>query len=148
VVVTIPVHGCAQVVKVRGEAMAAAAAQGKPHGMLSVIGVTDDDLTAICADAKAKLGGDTVCQIANFLFPQVSCLLLQKQQRTNEEDCGALNHCLPAATTLCVYVSASIGAYLLKHRSCAAAANVRLSARLRAGIAGHWGVSTQNLLTS
>ena len=58
-------------VKVRGEAMAAASAVGKPHGMLSVIGLTDDDLTAICAEAKAKLGGDTVCQIANFLFPQV-----------------------------------------------------------------------------
>ena len=62
-----------QVVKARGEAMAAAAAQGQPHGMLSVIGVTDDDLTAICAEARAKLGGDTVCQIANFLFPQVTC---------------------------------------------------------------------------
>jgi len=65
-------HCSQQVVKVRGEAMAAAAAQGKPHGMLSVIGVTDDDLTAICAEARAKLGGDTVCQIANFLFPQVT----------------------------------------------------------------------------
>ena len=61
----------AQVVKVRGEAMAAASAVGKPHGMLSVIGLTDDDLIAICADARAKLGGDAVCQIANYLFPQV-----------------------------------------------------------------------------
>ena len=59
----------------RAESMAAAAAMGKSHGMLSVIGVTDDDLTAICAEARTKMGGDSVCQIANFLFPQVPCYL-------------------------------------------------------------------------
>jgi [acyl-carrier-protein] S-malonyltransferase len=60
-----------QVVKVRCESMAAAAKQGKPHGMLSVIGVTDDILEAITAQVRQQLGPDTVCQLANFLFPQV-----------------------------------------------------------------------------
>ena len=85
-------HGSAQVVKVRGEAMAAAAAQGKPHGMLSVIGVTDDDLTAICAEARARLGGDTVCQIANFLFPQVTHPWWAKTQHAHRKP-----HCRQAA---------------------------------------------------
>ena len=68
-------HVCchhAQVVKARGESMAAASAQGKPHGMLSVIGLSDADLETICAEARAKLGGDSVCKVANYLFPQVS----------------------------------------------------------------------------
>ena len=66
-----------QVVKARGESMAAASAQGKPHGMLSVIGLSDEDLEAICADARAKLGDDTFCQIANFLFPQVTVAMVR-----------------------------------------------------------------------
>ena len=37
-----------QVVKARGECMAAAAKQGQPHGMLSVIGLSDADLESVC----------------------------------------------------------------------------------------------------
>lgn len=59
----------AQVVKRRGESMAAAAKQGKPHGMLSIIGLSDAVLEDVCAKARAKTGGDTVCRIANYLFP-------------------------------------------------------------------------------
>ncbi len=59
----------AQVVKRRGESMAAAAKQSKPHGMLSIIGLGDAVLEDVCAKARAKLGGDTVCRIANYLFP-------------------------------------------------------------------------------
>ncbi|BDA43424.1 Malonyl CoA-acyl carrier protein transacylase [Coccomyxa sp. Obi] len=58
-----------KVVKRRGESMAAAAKQGKPHGMLSIIGLGDAVLEDVCAKARAKLGGDTVCRIANYLFP-------------------------------------------------------------------------------
>ena len=59
-----------RVVKVRAESMAAAARQGRQHSMLSVIGVDDDSLAAICEDAKRGLPADTVCSVANFLFPQ------------------------------------------------------------------------------
>ncbi len=37
----------AQVVKVRAEAMSAAAAAGEPHGMLSVVGLADEDLGSL-----------------------------------------------------------------------------------------------------
>ncbi|KAI8476564.1 MAG: acyl transferase/acyl hydrolase/lysophospholipase [Monoraphidium minutum] len=59
-----------KVVKVRAESMAAAAAAGgRGHGMLSVVGLPDGELAAICADAAAALGGGTVCEIANYIFP-------------------------------------------------------------------------------
>jgi [acyl-carrier-protein] S-malonyltransferase len=54
--------------------MAAAAAVppgGRPHGMLSVVGLGDADLERLCDEARQQLGGDTVCQLANYLFPQV-----------------------------------------------------------------------------
>jgi hypothetical protein len=63
-----------QVVKARGAAMAAAAAVppgGRAHGMLSVVGLGDGDIERLCEDARQQLGGDTVCQLANYLFPQV-----------------------------------------------------------------------------
>jgi hypothetical protein len=63
-----------QVVKVRAEAMAAAAASppgGRPHGMLSVVGLPDAELAAACEEAAGKLGPGTVCEIANYLFPTV-----------------------------------------------------------------------------
>lgn len=39
-----------QVVKVRAESMAAAAGMGRPHGMLSVVGLNDADLEAVCKE--------------------------------------------------------------------------------------------------
>eukprot|EP00873_Tetraselmis_striata_P035122 jgi/Tetstr1/455386/TSEL_042218.t1 len=59
-----------KVVKVRAESMAAAAEQGDPHGMLSVVGLPDDKLAKLCSDEVAKQGESTVCQLANYLFPQ------------------------------------------------------------------------------
>ncbi|WIA44196.1 hypothetical protein OEZ86_010517 [Tetradesmus obliquus] len=62
-----------KVVKARGAAMAAAAAVppgGRSHGMLSVVGLGDADLERLCEEARQQLGGDTVCQLANYLFPQ------------------------------------------------------------------------------
>ncbi|GAX86038.1 hypothetical protein CEUSTIGMA_g13453.t1 [Chlamydomonas eustigma] len=59
-----------KVVKVRSQSMAAAAATGEPHGMLSVVGLPDSDLQRLCSDALKKSPPGTVCQIANFLFPQ------------------------------------------------------------------------------
>ncbi|PSC70866.1 malonyl -acyl carrier transacylase [Micractinium conductrix] len=58
-----------KVVKVRAESMAAAAKLGKPHGMLSVVGLSDADLESICAAVRGSMPG-AVCQLANFLFPQ------------------------------------------------------------------------------
>ncbi|GAB4817244.1 hypothetical protein N2152v2_004290 [Parachlorella kessleri] len=58
-----------KVVKVRAESMAAAAGMGRPHGMLSVVGLNDADLEAICKEVRAKMP-EAVCQLANFLFPQ------------------------------------------------------------------------------
>ena len=58
-----------KVVKVRAESMSAAAKTGRPHGMLSVVGLSDSDLEAVCAEAKSKVPG-SVCVIANYLFPQ------------------------------------------------------------------------------
>ena len=56
-------------VKVRGEAMAAAAKLGNPHGMLSIIGLNDDKLEPIVARARTSGGADCVCRLANYLFP-------------------------------------------------------------------------------
>ncbi len=58
-----------RVVKARAEAMKAAAGAGEPHGMLSVVGLSDADLEAVCAEARASRAG-AVCQVANLLFPQ------------------------------------------------------------------------------
>jgi len=63
-----------KVVKVRGESMAEAAAMGDPHGMLSIVGLSDKDVSDICkqtVDHFKKAGDDkVVCQMANYLFPQ------------------------------------------------------------------------------
>ena len=50
-----------KVVKVRAESMAAAAAAGQPHGMLSVVGLADADLKKICDSAAAAAGPGCVC---------------------------------------------------------------------------------------
>ncbi len=66
----------------RAESMAAAAQQGRPHGMLSVVGLSDADVASVCEEARAKAGGaDTVCQLANMLFPQVR--LVQPTHQTS-----------------------------------------------------------------
>lgn len=58
-----------RVVKVRASSMAAAARAGRPHGMLSVIGLSDPDLERVVESVNAKLP-DSVCRVANYLFPQ------------------------------------------------------------------------------
>lgn len=57
------------VVKVRAESMAEAAKLGDPHGMLSVVGLGDEDVEAICKEVRDKMPGK-ICQVANYLFPQ------------------------------------------------------------------------------
>jgi [acyl-carrier-protein] S-malonyltransferase len=37
---------------------------------LSVVGLADDVLHAVVADAKKAVGGECVCDVANYLFPQ------------------------------------------------------------------------------
>eukprot|EP00216_Chloropicon_sp_CCMP2111_P006015 CAMPEP_0198235850 /NCGR_PEP_ID=MMETSP1446-20131203/1725_1 /TAXON_ID=1461542 ORGANISM="Unidentified sp, Strain CCMP2111" /NCGR_SAMPLE_ID=MMETSP1446 /ASSEMBLY_ACC=CAM_ASM_001112 /LENGTH=537 /DNA_ID=CAMNT_0043917239 /DNA_START=83 /DNA_END=1696 /DNA_ORIENTATION=+ len=59
-----------KIVKVRAESMAKAAEQGEPHGMLSIVGLADAAINDICMQVKQKQGGDVVCQMANYLFPQ------------------------------------------------------------------------------
>ena len=58
-----------RVVKARAESMSAAANAGRPHGMLSVVGLSDADVEAVCEGARAKCP-DSVCVVANLLFPQ------------------------------------------------------------------------------
>lgn len=57
-----------KVVKVRATSMAAAAKAGRPHGMLSVVGLSDPDLEGVVAQVNSRLP-DSVCRIANYLFP-------------------------------------------------------------------------------
>lgn len=59
-----------RIVKIRAESMAEAARMGEAHGMLSIVGLTDADIKAICADVRAAQGGGCVCELANYLFPQ------------------------------------------------------------------------------
>ena len=57
-------------VKARAEAMSAAASVGA-HGMLSVVGLSDDVLRDIVREVRSEVeGDDVVCEITNFLFPQ------------------------------------------------------------------------------
>lgn len=58
-----------KVVKVRAESMAAAAKVGS-HGMMSIVGLGDADLEAITVQARQTIGGDCVCNMTNYLFPQ------------------------------------------------------------------------------
>jgi len=58
-----------KVVKVRAESMSAAAKSGRPHGMLSVVGLSDADVESVCSEARKK-HPDSVCLVANYLFPQ------------------------------------------------------------------------------
>jgi len=53
----------------RGEAMASAASVGK-QAMLSVAGLDEEKLKALCKEAQAAEGSSGVCQIANSLFPK------------------------------------------------------------------------------
>lgn len=55
-----------ELVKVRGEAMAAAA-RLRPQAMLSVAGLDQDVLERLCRDENK---GDEICSIANVLFPK------------------------------------------------------------------------------
>lgn len=62
-----------KVVKVRGESMAEAAAAGDPHGMLSIVGLSDRDIQDICkqtVDHFKSKDPSVICQMANYLFPQ------------------------------------------------------------------------------
>jgi [acyl-carrier-protein] S-malonyltransferase len=58
-----------KLVKLRGEAMQAAASTGK-QAMLSVAGVEKAKLEDLCKEAAKKEGKGAICQIANELFPK------------------------------------------------------------------------------
>jgi len=58
-----------KLVKLRGEAMQEAAANGGPQGMLSVAGLDASKLKELCAAAAKEEGGAATCSIANDLFP-------------------------------------------------------------------------------
>ena len=59
-----------RLVKLRAEAMQEAATNGKPGAMLSVVGLEKEKLAELCEQTRGAIGGDTVCQIANELFPK------------------------------------------------------------------------------
>ena len=69
-----------RVVKVRAESMADTARMGEPHGMLSIIGLGDGEIEAICGEIRSEMPcidqTSTVCQLANYLFPQVLFFLV------------------------------------------------------------------------
>lgn len=55
--------------QVRGKLMRAAVEEAKePQKMISVVGLSDDEVSAICDDVLAKAGSG-VCQVSNRLFP-------------------------------------------------------------------------------
>ncbi|KAK9812815.1 hypothetical protein WJX72_004228 [[Myrmecia] bisecta] len=56
-----------KVVKVRAEAMAKAAKSGDPQGMVSILGMEDDDLYSLCFMAIGQHPGQT-CQVASLLY--------------------------------------------------------------------------------
>jgi len=58
-----------KLVKLRGEAMQAAATTSK-QAMLSVAGIDKPKLEELCEEAKKSEGASGVCQIANDLFPR------------------------------------------------------------------------------
>lgn len=68
----LPFEDALRVVKARAEAMAAVAQAGPHgrHGMLSVVGLEDAKLEALCSAARAAGPPGTVCAVANYLFPQ------------------------------------------------------------------------------
>jgi [acyl-carrier-protein] S-malonyltransferase len=77
-----------RVVKARGEAMASSSSGGRPHGMLSVVGLSDAKLGTLVSEARAEAEAErvaaakhennkndaddqtTVLEVANFLFPE------------------------------------------------------------------------------
>ena len=70
-----------KVVKVRAESMAAAAKVGN-HGMLSVVGLKDEQLEKIVNGVKNEGKEGEVLEIANYLFPQEeSCLVTNRCSR-------------------------------------------------------------------
>lgn len=58
-----------KLVKLRAEAMDAACKE-RPQAMLSVAGLSRRKLESLCEEARQKFGNDSVCQIANELFPK------------------------------------------------------------------------------
>jgi hypothetical protein len=82
--------------------MAAAGQQGRPHGMLSVVGLSDEDIAAVCEEARSAAGGaGTVCQLANMLFPQVG-----KALSRGSATCCLLAHSLTPAALACALAGA------------------------------------------
>lgn len=73
-----------KLVKIRGEAMQAAANSSK-QAMLSVAGLEKSKLSELCVEAAKKEGNQAVCQIANELFPKgFSCAGTEKAIHTLE----------------------------------------------------------------
>mmetsp|Transcript_39494 Transcript_39494/g.105980 ORF Transcript_39494/g.105980 Transcript_39494/m.105980 type:complete len:408 (+) Transcript_39494:54-1277(+) len=63
-----------RLVKVRGEAMHEAAAAGRRQLMLSVAGLEEGRVRALCDEATAAEGSGAVCAISNYLFPKGYCV--------------------------------------------------------------------------
>jgi len=79
-----------KLVKLRGEAMAEAAA-ARPQAMLSVAGLSEDQLTQLCAQQH---NAGEVCRVANVLFPkEFACAGTKKaidQLKLAAEEAGAM----------------------------------------------------------
>lgn len=66
--------------QVRCESMSAAAKMGRPHGMLSVVGLSDADLDKICAEVRG-LGKPACGDLAHSMLSVAPshCACIQKQ---------------------------------------------------------------------
>eukprot|EP00798_Chlamydomonas_sp_ICE-L_P030962 gene30962-17153_t len=59
-------------------AAAAEAKEGRSHCMLSVVGLEDETLRELCAQALDQTPPGSVCQIANYLFPKLCAQALDQ----------------------------------------------------------------------
>jgi len=66
----LPFEDCLKLVKLRGEAMQAAARGDKKQQMLSVAGLDYPVIADLCRQAQASEGAGGVCSVSNYLFPK------------------------------------------------------------------------------
>ena len=124
-----------RVVKARAESMKAAAEAGD-HGMLSVVGLSDDALRTCVEDAKRHLidtgdgsnATDLVCEVANYLFPQgrvVSGDRVALEEVTKRAVAAGALKCAPVAVSGAFHTSRMASA---RDALVAALANVTVTA--------------------
>ena len=81
--------------------------------MLSIVGLTDDVLEGICKKALSQAPEGSVCQIANFLFPQVPllsiCICPTRNGGTSRHDAHRCRPCNSGHLVAAVYYGTFAG---------------------------------------